>query len=161
MDINDLKKIISSLDDEFGGDIGFIKPCDINLIDEAEKQLSYHLPTIFRQFYKEESNGLRIDNKVIYSIYDKNEKKTFSENLRRVNNPQTSYWFKFKPEIFNDYLVIGSDGEICFAIYKHRELDNPTIYICENPNAKKGVILEKLDFGLVDLIQVMVNNAFN
>ncbi|PAM94995.1 hypothetical protein B4N84_06840 [Flavobacterium sp. IR1] len=159
--INDLKNLMSSLDDEFGGDIGFIKPCNDNLVDEAEKQLDCKLPTVFKQFYQEESNGLRIDNKVIYSIYDEKQKKTFSENLQRANDPKTSYWFKFKPEIFNDYLVIGSDGEICFAIYKHRELDNPTIYICENPNAKKDVILEKLDFGLVDLIKVMVDNAFN
>ncbi|MCP2025388.1 hypothetical protein L1276_000528 [Flavobacterium sp. HSC-32F16] len=159
--INDLKDLMSSLDDEFGGDIGFIKPCDINLVDKAEKQLGFQFPTVFKQLYHEESNGLRIDNKIIYSIYDEKEKKTFSENLQRINNPETSYWFKFKPEIFNDYLIIGSDGEICFAIYRHRELDNPTIYICENPNAKKDVILEKLDFGLADLIKVMVDNAFN
>lgn len=159
--INDLKNLMSSLDDEFGGDIGFIKPCDITVVDKAEKELGFKFPAVFKQLYHEESNGLRIDNKVIYSIHDEKEKKTFSENLQRVNNPETSYWFKFKPQIFNDYLVIGSDGEICFAIYKHRELDNPTIYICENPNAKKDVILEKLDFGLADLIKVMVDNAFN
>jgi len=158
---DNLKDLISSLDDEFGGDIVFIPPCDSDLVYEVEKLLSYQLPAIFKQFYQEESNGLHIDNKIIYSIYDKKQKKTFSENLQRANDPKTSYWFKFKPEIFKDYLVIASDGEICFAIYKHRPLDNPSIYICENPNAKKDVILEKLDFGLIDLIQIMVDNAFN
>jgi hypothetical protein len=97
----------------------------------------------------------------LYSIYDPNQKKTFSDNVQRANNPETSYWFRFKPMVFKDYLVIGSDGEICFCIYKHLMPDNPTIYICENPNARENVMLEKLDYGLENLIKVMVNNAFD
>lgn len=158
---NTLKDLISSLEDEFGGDIVFILPCNSILVDELEKKLNFELPVVFRQFYQEESNGLRIDNKVIYSIYDEKQKKTFSENLQRANDPKTSYWFKFKPEIFDDYLIVASDGEICFAIYRHVKLENPTIYICENPNSKSDVILEKLDFGLDDLIRIMVDNTFN
>ncbi len=157
----ELTSLLSEIEEDYGGDIVFISPSSEKLILETQKKLNYKLPEIFYCFYKNESNGLQIDNKLIYSILDKNNKKTLSNNLLRVNNPETSYWFKYKPEIFNDYLIIGSDGEICFTIYKHSKIDNPSIYICENANSKGEVILEKLDLNLVGLIKIMVENTYD
>jgi len=57
-------------------------------------------------------------------------------------------------------LSFSSDGEVCFSIYKHGNIDNPSIYICENPNTQGEVLLEKLDFGLEGLIEAMVKSAF-
>ena len=156
----DLTIFLNEIDEEYGGDITFIPKVSKDLINYTEEKLNYKLPKIFKYFYKNETNGLIIDNKIIYSIFDKNQKKTYSNNLIRANNPKTSYWFNYKPEIFNDYLVIGSDINICFAIHKHNDIENPSIYICENPNSKGEVILEKLDIDLKNLIKIMINNAF-
>jgi len=155
-----LSKVLNNINELYGGDITFIPPTSKTLVNQTENELNYTLPNIFHCLYEKETNGIFIDNKIIYSIFDPNQKKTFSDNLTRVNNPIKSYWFKYKPEIFKDYLIIGSDNNICFCIYKHNNFDNPSIYICENPNSKSNVILEKLDLDLSGLIKLMVNNAF-
>ncbi len=155
-----LKDTLANIEEEHGGDIVFIPSVSEKLLEQVEKELSFKLPEILRYLYTKETNGVQIDNKVIYSVFDKNQKKTLLDNLQRANNPKTSYWFKYKPEVFNDYIVIGADGEICFTIYKHHHLDNPSIYICENSNSKDEVILEKLEMGLEGLIHIMVKNAF-
>lgn len=158
--INTLKEELEEIEEAYGGDITFIPPVSKELLQNFEAEKNCKLPSIFRHFYTSESNGMHIDNKVIYSIFDAQQKKTFVENLTRANDPKTSPWFKNKPEVFNDYLVIGSDVNICFAIYKNTDYEDPSIYICENPNTRDEVILEKLDFGIAGLIRVMVENAF-
>lgn len=156
----ELKSKLNRIEELYGGDITFIPKTSIKLLKQCESTLGFDLPKIFSYFYTEEANGLRIDNKLIYSVFDDAQRKTLSDNLQRVNNPKTSYFFKYKPEVFNDYLIIASDNHICFTIYKHRNLDNPSIYICENPNTKGEVILEKLDLDLGDLIETMAENTF-
>jgi len=158
--VENLVNILEEIEEEYGGDITFIPPTSKKLVSQFEEEFDYQLPEIFNYFYIHESNGLHISNKVIYSVFDRNQKKTLSENLQRANNPKTSYWFRNKPQIFKDYLIVGADGQICFTIFKHQGLSNPSIYICENPNTKGEVVLEKLDMGLDGLIQIMVENAF-
>lgn len=156
-----LSNTLNEIEEDYGGDITFIPKASIEVTENAEKELGIKLPKVLKYFYSKETNGLIIDNKRIYSLYDKENKKTFSDNLQRANNPKTSFWFKYKPEIFKDYLVIGADLNICFAIYRHNEIENPSIYICENPNTKEEIILEKLDVNLEDLIKIMIENTFS
>lgn len=158
--MEELKNILLEIEEKYGGDVTFIPPVSPPKIHQAEIELNFKLPLIFSYFYEKESNGMQIDNKVIYSIFDKSQRKTYVENIQRVNNPSTSPWFKNKPEVFEDYLIIGADRHICFTIYKHRKIDNPSIYMCENPNTKGEVILERLDMNLAGLIYTMIENSF-
>lgn len=158
--IDELHINLQEIEEEYGGDIIFIPTVTKNQIKKIEAIIEWKLPSIFKNFYLVETNGLRIGNKIIYSLQDEREKKTLVDNLERNNNPETSYWFKGRPQIFKDYLVIGADGEKCFCLSKQYEYDNPSIYICENANSKEGVNLEKLDLDLNGLITIMVQEEF-
>lgn len=162
-----MKKIIEQLNDnlqrieeEYGGDVISIPTITEALIEEKEEIFQWKLPSILKKLYLTETNGLRIGNKVIYSLQDKKQKKTLIDSLERNNNSNTSYWFKGRPEIFRDYLVIGADGEVCFCFSRKYEYDNPSIYICENPNSNKGVDFERLNLDLNGLISVMIEEEF-
>lgn len=125
-----------------------------------EKVIEWKLPKIFAYFLQEEANGIVIGNKRILSLFDSQQKKTFVESLERNNDPEKSPWFKGRPQIFSDYVVIGSDLGMCFCYSKKYDLDNPSIYICENANSKTGVDFERLDLDLEGLIKTMVAQEF-
>ena len=97
-----LSNTLNEIEEDYGGDITFIPKASIEVTENAEKELGIKLPKVLKYFYSKETNGLIIDNKRIYSLYDKENKKTFSDNLQRANNPKTSFWFKYKPEIFKE-----------------------------------------------------------
>jgi hypothetical protein len=123
-------------------------------------QIGWKLPRVFSHFLQQETNGILIGNKRIFSLFDKDQKKTLVESLERNNDPEKSPWFKGRPHIFSDYLVIGSDLEICFCYSKKYDLNNPSVYICENANSKSGVDFDKLDLDLEGLIKTMVSEEF-
>ncbi|MDE1206384.1 hypothetical protein LCI24_06190 [Tenacibaculum sp. LAR 2:5] len=111
--------------------------------------MHYNLPDIFRYFYTTESNGLKIYNKIIYSISE-GEKET--NNLKNANTPLISCWFKHSPKTFNNYLIIGYYNKVCYTLDK-RNLDyNPPIFVCKNPNSKSQIIIEKIGLNLTDFI---------
>jgi hypothetical protein len=56
--------------------------------------------------------------------------------------------------------VIGADVETCFCYSKKYDLENPSIYICENPNPRAGVDFDKLDLDFEGLIRIMVKEEF-
>lgn len=151
---------LESIDEDYGGDVGFIPPISLDLVESFEKSIGWQLPAIYKFFLTNESNGIVIGNKRILSLNDSDQKKTWSDNLERNNNPEVSFWFKERPLIFNDYLVIGTDGEICFCYSKKYDLTNPWIYICEDPNSRSGVNFERLDLDLEGLIKAMITEEF-
>ncbi|WP_025144872.1 SMI1/KNR4 family protein [Pedobacter jeongneungensis] len=155
-----LHNYLKELDEEYGGDISFIPKVDAQLLANFERTCNWTLPEIFKFFLTSECNGLIIGNKRILSIYDQSQKKTFVESLERNNDPDKSPLFKGRPQIFNDYLVIGSDGEVCFCYSKKYDFPNPGIYICENANSKNGVDFENLEMDLIGLIKTMIANEF-
>jgi len=157
--ISSLHITLKNLDKKLGGDIAFIQPINENIHD-FESSIDWKLPNIFKYFYYKETNGIIIDNKRIYSIYDKTQKKTWVENLSRMNNPETSPWFNGRPNIFKDYLIIGNDNDTIFCLSKKYDISNPSIYICKNSNSSKGVDLNKLNLDLEALIIEMVKQAF-
>jgi hypothetical protein len=156
-----LHAALAEIEEEFGGDISFIPKTSEQAVSELESAFSWRLPDIFRYFYTQEANGLVIGEKRIYSVRDSSQKKTLVENLVRQNDPATSSWFKGRPHIFRDYLVIGSDVDICFCISKKYNLTDPLIYLCENPNSPKGVEFDRLEMTLSGLIEMMVENEFS
>ncbi len=156
-----LKNKLLSLEKNLGGDIGFIGTANEGLVKKFEGDIGWQLPDIFFYFYSQESNGIIIDNKRIYSIFDPKQKKTWVENLERMNNPEMSPWFKKRPHIFDDYLVVGSDGGVIFCLSKKYDLPNPSLYICKNPDDPKGVSLDKLSLDLESLISEMVKQAYD
>ena len=158
--ISSLHSTLEVLNDEWGGDITWIKPIPKKELENFEFLINWKFPEIFRYFYTQEANGIIIDNKRIYSVHDKEQKKTWVDNLVRVNNPNTSPWFKSVPDIFNDYLIIGNDGGIVFCLSKKYDLPNPSIYICTNTNSTNGVELRILYLDLEALILEMVKQAF-
>jgi len=149
------------INDVLGGDVGFIRPINDGEIDHIESIINWRLPSVFRYFYSKETNGLIIDDKRIYSIYDRGQKKTWVDNLERMNNPEKSPWFKKRPQIFNDYLIIGSDGKAIFCLSKKYDFTNPSLYICKDSNDPKEVNLDKLNLDLESLILEMLNQAYD
>lgn len=158
--IESLNKYLEELNEEYGGDISFIPTITNEKVHSFEKTINWKLPAVFRYFLSSESNGLLIGNKRIYSLFDDQQKKSFVDNLERNNDPSKSFWFKGRPQIFNDYLVIGADQEICFCYSKKHDLNNPSIYICENANYTTGVDFSRLDLDLEGLIKAMKTDEF-
>ena len=155
-----LTNVLLQINEDYGGDVTFINPVSEANFDAFSSLINWQLPEVFRYFYTKESNGIIIGNRKVLSINDTTQKKSRVDNIERHNNPITSPWFKNRPHIFNDYLVIGYDNDICFCLSKKYHLENPSIYICENANSKKGVDLNSLDLDLPDLILQMVINEF-
>jgi len=158
--IESLHKLVKEIDEKYGGDVSFMTPASRLSIEEFEALIGWKLPAILKYFLMVESNGLIIGNKRIFSLLDKGQKKTFVDNLQRQNNPETSPWFKQRPHIFDDYLVIGQDGEICFCFSKKYQIDNPSVYICENANSSNGVDFDRLNLDLEGLIRIMIKEEF-
>lgn len=155
-----LKSTLENIDDDFGGDVVFFSPINEQILDDFEIKLSWKFPEIFRYFYTKETNGLIMNDKRIFGFYIEKNKKTWVENLERINNPLSSPWFKGRSHIFNDYLIIGQDNSIIFCLSKKYDFDNPAIYICKNPNGVNGVDLDRLDLDLNGLITQMISQAF-
>ncbi len=158
--IEELHNSLTEIDEEYGGDIGFIPPTSEDKLLLIDIFLKWKLPEVFRHFYTKECNGLIIGNRRILSIKDDDQKKTLVDSIQRHNHPDTSFWFKKRPHIFNDYVVIGLDGDICFCLSKKYDIPNPSIYICENSNSAKGVDFERLDLDLNGLINQMIQEEF-
>lgn len=155
-----LHNSLLKLNDILGGDIGFIAPVD-DEIECVESAIKWNLPSVFRFFYSKETNGLIIDDKRIYSIYNKDQKKTWVDNIERMNDPKKSPWFKNRPHIFDDYFIIGCDGSIIFCLSKKYNFPNPSLYICKNSNDPKGVTFVKLNLDLESLILEMVTQSYD
>lgn len=155
-----LHNMLESVDEEYGGDIGFIPPVSLDLVQEFEKRHGWRLPDIYKFFVTNESNGIIIGSKRILGLNDTSQRKTWSDNLERNNDPDVSFWFKERKLIFDDYLVIGTDGGMCLCYSKKYELTNPLIYLCEHPNSRSGVNFERLDLDLEGLIKTMVLDEF-
>ncbi len=158
--IKELEKVITQIDDEFGGDIGFIPPISLDVVNNLSIRMGVEIPAILIHFYTKISNGLIIGNKRILSIEDHLQKKTLIDNIERVNNPVLSFWFKNRSQIFNDYLIIGTYGQTCFCFSKKYTFENPKLYICENANSQKGVDFNLLNIDFAGLIKQMVINEF-
>ncbi|CAM1343843.1 SMI1/KNR4 family protein [Tenacibaculum amylolyticum] len=139
--------------------VTLVKPVSKELLEKAERKIKYRFPEIFKYFYTIETNGIYIGNKILYSVFNPEDKKTTFKSLQIINNPFSGYWFKYHPEFFNDYVIIGADLNNCYAISKTEITNNPTIYICKNPNTKSKVIIEKLNFDLKQLIYIMARNS--
>lgn len=152
-----LHDFLESVDEGYHGDVGFIPPISLNLVELFEKSIDWQLPSIYKFFLANESNGIIIGKKRILSLNDSSQKKTWSDNLERNNNPKVSFSFKERPLIFKNYLIIGTDGEICFCYSKKYDLANPLVYICEDANSKLGVNFERLDLDLEGLIGTMIS----
>ena len=155
-----LQDFLKATNDEFGGDITFLEPTKLSAVQTFERKIGWALPSIYRFLLTNECNGLRIGNRTVLGVLESGRKKTLSDNLERNNDPATSFWFKGRPHIFKDYLVIATDGEICFCYSKKYKIDNPLIYICENANYKLGVDFERLELDLQGLIEQMIANEF-
>lgn len=160
-DVDKLHRIITEINEDFGGDITFLPKVREEVVSGFEAKQGWEMPGILKHLLTEESNGLVIGNKRIFSLRDGGQKKTLVDNIERNNNADTSPWFKTRPHIFNDYLVFASDAQICFCYSKKYDLFNPSVYICSNPNSSKGVDFDKLDMDLPDLIMFMVDKEFN
>lgn len=155
-----IHEALISIESEFGGDISFIPPVSDGVLDKFELSIGWKTPQVFRHLYTKESNGIIVDDKKIYSLFDENQKKTWVDNLERMNTAETSPWFVGRPQIFDDYLVIGNDGGIIFCLSKKYHFSNPSLYMCKNPNSKSGVDLDKINLDLEGLIWEMVRQAF-
>lgn len=155
-----IHETLISIEDEFGGDIAFIPPATVENLRAFESSIGWKLPEVFFYLYAQETNGLIVDNKKIYGIFDKEQKKSWVDNLTRMNDPKTSPWFIDRPHIFLDYLVIGNDGGMIFCLSKKYNTPNPALYICKNPNNKNGVDLDNLGLDLESLILEMVKQTF-
>ncbi|CAA0176578.1 conserved hypothetical protein [Tenacibaculum maritimum] len=136
-------------------EITLFPPITKKTLFKTEVEISYNLPDIFRHFYTTESNGLKIHNKVIYSI---SENKKETDNLQIANTPSISHWFKHYPKTFNDYFIIGYYNEVCYTLDKHNLDYNPPIFICKNPNSKSQIIIEKMGLNLADFIYKIAKN---
>lgn len=151
---------LCSIEEDFGGDIAFIPPVPLDMVEAFEASIGWKLPDVFRYFYTHETNGMVIDDKRIYSLFDQSQKKTWVDHLQRMNDPKTSPWFVGRPHIFQDYLVIGQDAGLIFCLSKKYDLANPGVYLCQNPNNPEGVDLDQLSLDLESLILEMVKQAY-
>lgn len=113
-----LHDLLEATNEEFGGDIIFLEPAKLFTIQTFESKIGWELPSIYRFFLTNECNGLRIGNRTLLGVFETDQRKTLSDNLERNNDPATSHWFKDRPYIFMDYLIIATDGEICFCYSK-------------------------------------------
>jgi|GEM_PF-2480034 len=159
--IENLDACLGAIKDMYEGDIVFNKPVSEARLLELESSINYRLPGIFREFYTKESNGIKIDNKCILPIFDKENKKTIVENIARYNDPSKELFFKGRPNIYNDYVIIGYDHTKLICISKKYDLPNPLLYICPSPNAKKQVDFYRTDFNLESFISHMVEETFS
>lgn len=159
-DIKNLAEFFDTLEEERGGDIKFYSPITESELCKLEKLINYRLPDIFRWFYTNKSNGIEIDNKVIFPIYNEADKKTFVENIARLNDPSKDLYFKGRPHIYGDYLIVGRDFNALICISKKYNFPNPLLYSCSDPNSSKGVNFHNTDLNLEGLIRKMIKDTF-
>ena len=91
IDQTNLHNLLEAINEEFGGDITFLEPTKLSTIQTFENKIGWMLPSIFRFLLVIECNGLRIGNKTVLGVLETGQKKTFSDNLERNNDPETSY----------------------------------------------------------------------
>lgn len=159
-DIDTLNNYFDELAEEWGGDIDFYPPISEAQLCELEKCIDYKLPDIFRWMYTTKTNGIKIDNKLILPIYDEKNKKTFVENVGRFNDPSKDLYFKGRPSIFKDYVIIGYEGSAIICLSKKYHVPNPLLYSCSDFNNPGGVNFYRSDLNLEGLIKKMVKETF-
>ena len=98
--INSLSDLLDKLDENWGGDVTFFPPVSEKILQEFESIVAYRLPEIFRWLYTKKTNGLKIDNKGILSLFDENNKKTYVDNLNRFNDPKKNLLFNTNSIIY-------------------------------------------------------------
>lgn len=155
-----LKKYLKIIEDKYGGDIKFLPPVDTESVSRVEKIITWNFPQILKFFYSQETNGLRIGNKIILSLFDPTERKTWVENIERANDKKICLWFKNYPAIYDDYLVIAEDVGKIFCLSKKYDNDDPEIYLCEDYNSQSGVNLYNTGQNLEKLIRFFVESSF-
>ncbi|MEI8321437.1 MAG: hypothetical protein WCG05_05500 [Alphaproteobacteria bacterium] len=160
-EIESLSKCVDNLKNKWGGDITFFPPTFEETLKNFELVAAYKLPEIFHWFYLQKNNGLKIDNKGILGCYDKNIKKTYVENLERFNDPKKEIYFQGRPEIFNDYLIVGYDHLNLICLSKKYNFENPLLYICSNPNSKKGVDFYRTTLTLEGFLKKIATDTFD
>jgi hypothetical protein len=73
--IESLHNYLEALNEQYGGDVGFIPVITNEKIDFFEKNINWKLPAVFTYFLLSESNGIAIVNKRIYGLFDDQHKK--------------------------------------------------------------------------------------
>lgn len=159
-EIRKLNNYIDLIETEWGGDIEFRQTISEELFKETEEFLNFQLPAIFKWLYINKTNGLKFDNKSILSIYDSHNKKTSVENINRFNDPTKGLYFKERPHIFNDYVIIGYEHNTLVCLSKKYNLDNPLLYSCSDYNNSKGVNFYCMDINLEGFIKKIVIDSF-
>lgn len=160
LETDSLHLYLKKVEQEYDGGIVFLKPTSYRKIEEAEKVINWKLPVIFKYFFTQESNGIIISNKRILSIFEPDEKKTWVDNLARYNDATKSLWFKGRPHIFEDYVIIGNELSTLFCLSKKYQYENPSIYICRDPNSHTEVNFYNLELTLEGLIRAFVSDEF-
>ncbi len=159
-EISHLNEYIDAIDEEWGGDIDFRSPVSENHLNELEIVLNYRLPEIFRWLYTKKTNGLQVDNRSVLGVYDHQNRKTFVENINRFNDPSKNLYFKDRPEIFNDYVIVGYEHKNLVCISKKYDFTDPLLYSCPEPNNPKGVDFYCMDINLLGFIKKIVYEVF-
>lgn len=155
-----LNNYINFIEEEWGGDIEFRQPVSEEMVNQIEKILDYKFPAIFRWFYVNKTNGLKINNNSILGINDNKNKKIHVENINRFNDPSKELYFKGRPHIFNDYVIIGYEHSTLVCLSKKYDFDNPLLYYCDNYNNSKGVDFFCMDINLEGFIKKMILDSF-
>ena len=154
--INSLSDLLDKLDENWGGDVTFFPPVSEKILQEFESIVAYRLPEIFRWLYTKKTNGLKIDNKGILSLFDENNKKTYVDNLNRFNDPKKNLFFKNRPQIFNDYLIVGYYQKDIICLSKKYQFENPLLYISSNFNSSQGVDFDRIDLNLEGFLKKII-----
>jgi len=158
--ISQLNDYIDESDKKWGGDIGLRSPISDAQLNEVELALNYKLPEIFRWFYTKKTNGLNIDNRSVLGIYDQKNRKTFVENINRFNDPSKDLYFKGRPHIFNDYVIVGYEHTNLVCVSKKYDLPNPLLYSCPEPNNSEGIDFYCMELDLLGFIKKMMYEVF-
>ena len=114
------------------------------------------MPAVFRWLYTKKTNGLQIDNRSILGIYDSKNRKTFAQNINRYNDPSKGLYFKDRPHIYDDYVIVGYEHKNLVCISKKYDFPNPLLYCCSEPNSAEGVDFYCMDINLLGFIRKMV-----
>lgn len=155
-----LSLYLQKMESEYGGDVGFIPPLNIEKIQKLEKKISWRLPDIYTHFYTQETNGLVVGQSRILSVFQADSKRTWVENIERYNDKKKNLYFQNREYIYDDYLIIA-EGSGLFCLSKKYDSFDPEIYLCNDYNSKKGVNFFNTGMALEGLIQFFVEAAFS
>ena len=96
-------------------------PIDEELISRTEKTLNCIFLNELKDLYKT-SNGIEFGDFIVFPIFDsstnKSKKKTWN-SLQRNNDPELSECFYGAPEVFDNFIVIATDGNNYYLQSRH------------------------------------------